>query len=171
MKELLAETAAVRARTGLHAIRGISLQTDRSAFLLIERWDSQRISMRIRAGAAFRDFYTTELLPLVERTASERCVASTEPLQSPTHARGTSMFKKSFSIEGKTALVTAARANRRNDRRGFVANGAKVYISSRKAPPAKHREAPERNARRHVHRVPATFAAQWVQAVARELAA
>src|SRR6187399_850231 len=59
---------------------------------------------------------------------------STEPLQSPTQARGTSMFKNLFSIEGKTALVTGgSRGIGEMIAAGFVANGAKVYISSRKA--------------------------------------
>ena len=44
------------------------------------------------------------------------------------------MFKNLFSIEGKTALVTGgSRGIGEMIAAGFVANGAKVYISSRKA--------------------------------------
>ena len=68
VKDLLAETARrARHEPGCTRFEVYHSQTDRRAFLLVERWDSQAHLDAHRAGAAFRDFYTPNVLPLVER--------------------------------------------------------------------------------------------------------
>src|SRR4029078_12181605 len=60
--------------------------------------------------------------------------ASIDGVNFPLQTRGASMFKNLFSIEAKTALGTGgSRGIGEMSAAGFVANGAKVYISSRKA--------------------------------------
>jgi quinol monooxygenase YgiN len=68
VKELLAETARrARHEPGCTRFEVYHSQTDRRVFLLIERWNSQADLDAHRGGAAFRDFYTPNVLPLVER--------------------------------------------------------------------------------------------------------
>src|SRR5512144_50350 len=68
VKDLLAETARrSRHEPGCTRFEVYHSQTDRRAFLLIERWNSQADLDAHRAGATFRDFYAPNVLPLVER--------------------------------------------------------------------------------------------------------
>ena len=68
VKELLAETARrSRGEPGCTRFEVYHSQTDRRTFLLVERWDSQAHVDAHRAGATFREFFTPNVLPLVER--------------------------------------------------------------------------------------------------------
>jgi quinol monooxygenase YgiN len=69
VRELLAETARrSRGEPGCTRFEVYHSQTDRRAFLLVERGDTQPHLDAHRSGATIREFYTLNVLPLVERT-------------------------------------------------------------------------------------------------------
>ena len=65
---LLAETAArSHAEPGCTRFEVYHSQADARIYFLVERWETQASLDAHRAGATFREFYTPNVLPLVER--------------------------------------------------------------------------------------------------------
>lgn len=68
VRALLAETAArSREEPGCARFEVYRSQSDGRVFFLVERWETQAHLDAHRAGATFREFYTPNVLPLVER--------------------------------------------------------------------------------------------------------
>ncbi|MEZ5560553.1 MAG: putative quinol monooxygenase [Pseudomonadales bacterium] len=68
VRALLTETAdRSRREPGCERFEVYHSQSDARVFLLVERWQSQQALEAHRAGVNFREFYTPNVLPLVER--------------------------------------------------------------------------------------------------------